>query len=190
MVRLVFTLALAGCTVPLIERTPVVDLGTAPLTVRVLPEAPTTMDALYAEVLATDGRAMPAWTLSWAVDGLETSEWTDTTLPSAATRKNEVWTARVTLADGTWAEGERLVLNARPTVQLVPVDPSPAVGDDLEVSVSTWDADDDPVQLTWSWSVDGELDPAGYRERVPGDSTRDGQVWVATARPNDAQSWG
>ena len=64
-----------------------------------------------------------------------------------------------------------------------PIEPA-AGADDLVCTAQTSDADNDPVSLSYEWTVDGVL-TTFTSDTVPATETADGEVWVCTMTPND-----
>lgn len=161
------------------------------------PELPTTMDDLVVEFIeeAVDpnGNDEVTYTYVWSLDGAEVSDLSGDTVPADRTRAGQLWSVRVIPSDGklTGLEGSAFteVQNTPPTATATIAPESPLSTDDLELTVSTEDADGDTVNVAISWTVDGE--PAGISgPRVPNGRTTPDEVWEATVLPSDARGEG
>jgi len=125
----------------------------------------------------------------WRVNGERVDDLTQDTVPADRTERDEVWTVSVVASDGRdlgpELTDEVTIVNAAPTVQLSISPTEPRGDDDLVASVVRQDADDDIVDVAWTWSVDG-VERAGLTEaRVPASETARGQVWEVKAQPSD-----
>ncbi|MFH1465056.1 MAG: hypothetical protein ABIO70_11785 [Pseudomonadota bacterium] len=187
---------------PVTSNTAVV-VNTAPevRTVALSPISPHTSDTLSAVVSSfdADGDAV-SLTYTWTVDSgaiaatgasLAGTTWFD---------KGDVVQVTVTPNDGA-ATGASLsssavtVLNTAPTPPTVSIDPAaPQLSDDLRcilVSAST-DADGDPIDYAFAWTVDGAATSSPTTttwtgDTVPAASTTNDQVWVCSVVASDGE---
>ncbi len=181
------SLALAGCTDYGLTAQPPPE---APVVV-LEPEAPITADDLFAVVQQPDPRVR--YDYAWFRDGLAAPEYETDVVPSVATRKGELWQVVVTPYLGELAGGEGRaqveIGNTPPSVELAWEDDAPSTLDGLVLLPTPADPDEDPVTLTFVWTVDGaQTDHTG--DRVPFDDTARGQVWTVTVTPNDGEADG
>jgi len=169
---------LAGCPAP----------GQADFTVTVDPDSPTTSDDLVALVDGPVGTP----TFEWVRGGSTVPGASTDTLMSDQTRKGETWMVRVYSADdssGAFAADTVTIANTAPTASVSIEPQAPGALDDLMATGVGEDVDGDPVDFSYSWTVDGS--PAGVDgDRVPASETASGQVWTVTATPSDGESEG
>ena len=97
---------------------------------------------------------------TWKVDGAEV-EVDGEVLPAGTAIRDQVVLVEVGVSDGfafgTPAEASLTVLNSAPVIAGLAIDPSsPQEGDLLSCVAEVSDADEDPLELNWSWRVDGE----------------------------------
>jgi hypothetical protein len=158
--------------------------------VEIRPEAPTTSDLIEVvvtgEAIDPDGDEVQ-YTYQWSLDGQEVANLTGNTVTADRTERGQVWSVVVTAFDGAKpgvpASAEVEVVNALPTVTLE-LPANAATDSNLRPVEVTTDPDGDPVTLTWAWTVNGR-DAAIAAQDVPAARTTRGEVWVATAVPND-----
>ncbi len=99
--------------------------------------------------------------------------------------------------DGTEATpvasaGPVLVVNSPPTAPDVRVEPAlPVDTDELAcvVDAPAWDADGDPIALTWAWDVDG-VPFSGAVDTVAAADTAPLEVWTCAVVPDDGYEVG
>jgi len=186
---------------------PVIDL------VQILPDPIRTDDVASAEIVVTDadGDAIDL-DHQWWVDGVVVGE--GSTLSGAAHfEKGQTIGLVVSAFDH---EGvldpvsalELTVLNTAPSAPDVRMDPDEPIGavDDLwcALEAESADADGDPIEYTFSWTVDdapwpseGDTGLAGEAsttalpgDTVPADVTGIGEVWACTVTPHDGEESG
>lgn len=143
---------------------------------------------------ATDpnGNDTVSYSYAWTVDDAKTEHDTET-VPWTATRKGQTWRVVVTPADGKAtgpsATAEITVANSPPTATVTIVPEAPTTEDRLELDVETDDPDNEVVQKSYAWFVDGTA--ASIREeRVPPTYTAKGQVWEVVVTPGDGEGDG
>ena len=185
----VLAAAMVGCT----------DYGVAPIeppaapTVRLLPELPTTVDRLDAEIDGDPGAEGIRLTYAWFRDGQLVPELITDAAPASLTRKGELWQVVVTpwsgSLEGAPGRAEVEIVNSPPVVEAVADVASPTTRDDLSLTIVTADADLDEVTTTVSWTRDGEPTPH-TGPLVPATDTTRGEVWEATITPDDGESEG
>ena len=178
-----FALLLGGCN----------DVPTAP-DIRIVPADPDTTANLTVEITAEaadNGRVLFYRTV-WSRDGDHVLALDDeTTVPSAETARDQVWTVSVSAVDddldlGEAGTAEVTIANSAPTAQ-VSISPNPAlVYQDLVASISTSDADDDTVEVSTTWTIDGAAQPdLDDSIEVSSTMTEAEQTWTITVIPND-----
>jgi hypothetical protein len=165
---------------------------TAPV-LEIVPSAPDTRDdlvvALVSDAFDADGDAL-TYRYDWSVDGSASAASTSSTLPSAATSRDEEWLVTVTVTDGyatTSATSPPVrVLNAAPELDSVELVPDPIrEGDTLTcASGLVTDADGDDTTVRYAWWVDGTL-LAHSAESLDSDSFDRGAEVLCAATPND-----
>ena len=162
------------------------------LVVSLAPESPTTQDLVEViieqEAIDKNGDAI-SYSYQWQVDGGPTGE-TGSTLTSSRTQKNQTWTVFVTPSDGGLtgeaATASVTILNSPPKVTLSLDGGNPYTDDNIQVLTETSDADFDKVDVTYTWSVDGQLtEYSGYT--IEAALTEKGQTWEVQAVPNDGE---
>ena len=187
--------------------------------VSISPSAPTTHTTISASVSATDldGDTV-SYSYTWSVDG-STVAATGSSLSGVSWfDKHQTVQLTVTPSDGTdsgggLSSGVLTVLNTAPEAPTLSIDPAaPREGfEDLlcEVVVASSDDDSDTVTYTMSWEVDGLAYSAGGGDTgdtggawvgpytttwpgdsVPGEDTREGEIWTCTATPDDGDDTG
>ncbi|MFK7928323.1 MAG: hypothetical protein AB8H79_09035 [Myxococcota bacterium] len=147
----------------------------------VISEAPTDKDEL-------------TYTYSWSVDGQSIGDLVTDTVPSDRTAKGQEWTVDVVADDGKVTSAPLsasvVIQNTAPEVTGATIAPNePATGDDLVLSTTDSDIDNDTVTLAISWTVNGA--DAGITDTtIPAAETEKGDVWVATIEPSDGETTG
>ena len=148
--------------------------------VAIQPSAPNSSDTLTCSASATDvdGDSV-SLSYVWTIDG--TTAGTGSTLPASALSRDQSVRCTVTPFDGidSGAAGnaEVIIRNSPPVVTSVSIAPAPATSNDTLICTATvLDPDDDPVTLSYVWTVDGEtvgssstLPPSAF---VRGDQVR------------------
>lgn len=166
-------------------------LPTAPV-VSITPDPPTTVDTLEAVLdspsVDPEG-ATVRYTWVWTVDGVVDPAHTTATIDAAATVRGQVWAVEVTPDDGALsgpsASSAVTIANGLPEVADVVLSPAlPTTVDDIDVSWSTADLDDDPVAVTLGWTVDGVAAGSGATPLGSAAFVKD-QVVEVTLTPHD-----
>jgi hypothetical protein len=176
------------------------------------PTSPTTSDVVFAYPTTTDADGdTVSVTYEWFVNEVSVrSGTTDQRLGTSYFEKNDVLRAEVTPSDGTesgdaFSSSSITVVNTAPGAPVVAIDPDePSAGlDDLICYVDTEasDDDDDALNYTVSWSVNG-TDYSALSgatgpfttdltdDTVPGDDTVAGDVWTCTVVADDGEDSG
>lgn len=102
-------------------------------------------------------------------------------------------TAEAVDADGLIGTDEVLIgVNSPPGLSVMQFqNPSPTSSDDLVAEPIGTDLDGpEPVVFTWTWWVDGVVDPRWTGNTVPASATERGQIWDASAVPFDGLAYG
>ncbi len=157
----------------------------------ILPKSPTSADILELVAVAEDAELDPvSLEVSWWV--AEASRGLGPTLEGAL--RGEAVEAMVVATDGrmpsepVWV-GPVIVGNGAPQVTTVVVEPRPlTVSSGAVCEVEASDPDGDPVELSISWSVDGE--PAGEGPVLSREDLFVGASVVCEARPWDGSTEG
>lgn len=166
-------------------------------TVTIEPEVPGTGDELLAviAVQAPDDNTKDtiSYRYTWTQDGLERGDQREESVAAALTTKGELWEVVVTPSDGKvdgqTAYASVTIANTAPTavVELWPA--APLATDDLEVSATGADVDDDQVTFGYTWTVDG-VQSSHAGDTVPATATARGQYWEVSVVPNDGEDMG
>ena len=169
------------------------EAGSATIT----PLEPSTADELTLELVEAtdpDGDTLEHFT-RWTRDGSVFSVPLDIVF-AEDTQKGEVWAVEVWASDGEY-ETERwtaqvTVLNTPPVLESAELLPeAPLTDDDLQLSLSSSDLDEDEVSYEVLWSRDGEeLSEWSDELSVPASVTSQGEVWVAKVWPHDDEERG
>ncbi|MGC9317329.1 MAG: PKD domain-containing protein [Armatimonadota bacterium] len=171
---------------------------TAPA-VSISPTSPTTRKDLVA---TADGTTDPdddpvTYSYVWYRDGEHEQDYDDeTTVPAAATTRDEIWKCVVTPSDGTdegpSGEDQVTIANSAPSAPTVSISPgSPTTRDDLVASASgSTDPDEDTVSYDYAWYKDGTLQDNATDKTVSAELTDDGQRWRVVVTPTDGDAAG
>jgi hypothetical protein len=169
----------------------------AALQVSIGPGAPTTTEDLVAEIAGElvdpDGDEVST-SFTWYQDDEARPDLTELTVPASETAKGQRWKLFVLPSDGKLdgppSEAEILVLNTAPVVETVTLEPSaPLTSEDVVASVEASDADEDAVDISYSWQLDGA--ETGYQEAtLPASATARGDVWTLHVIPSDGEDEG
>ena len=163
----VVVVATDGLSDPASARTGVTIQNSAPRleSGSISPAEPTSDSTLQAEAVFVDEDGdnvslTYVWKRTPEGGAEETTEYTDSYVPGEATAKNETWTVEVTPSDGEDAgevgSATVVIANAAPEILSLSFSPDPVYTlTDLVASVSTLDADGDPVSVTYDWTVNG-----------------------------------
>ena len=158
-------------------------------------DAPLSSEDVVATIDATDADGDEITTeLSWARDG-ETTEYTDATLPAAATAKGQLWTLRALPNDGE-EDGEVgtievLIDNGTPIIESVQLTPDVITEDStVRAVVAASDPDGDELNFTFEWMVDGVVVSSGESDELTGVAFDRGQFVSVSVSPNDGWSDG
>lgn len=131
------------------------------------------------------------WFLNDVEQGIAIDE---VTLPASALTRGDSWHAEVRVSDGTddvaIDTDAVTVLNAVPTVTLQWPANVTAV-EDLTPTITTSDADGDPVHIETTWYKNGFRDASlGNLTVVPAGKLAPEQTWRLTVMVNDGTAWG
>jgi hypothetical protein len=157
-------------------------------TVALVPESPRADDALRAEVDAQDGDGDPlGLRFAWARDGAPAAH-DGPELPAGALRRGERWSVEVSPSDGLDAGppcgAAVTVANSPPWIRSLAIAPAePTVDDELMAHIVAEDADGDPLGLSFTWTVDGAVQPEDG-PALPAGRARKGQ-WVGLSAVAD-----
>jgi hypothetical protein len=160
-------------------------------TVTLMPASPYTTDNLVASSTTADPDGDDVTVrYTWEVDGVVVPGVTGNTLPAAFTRNES--RVRVTVTpndgrmDGTPASTFRDVVNRLPIAMVTLSPTSPTSSDPIVATVSTSDADADPVTLRYRWTVDGAVIFAATTHTLPAAYTRSMSAVEVRVIPNDS----
>ena len=127
------------------------------------PENPTTIDDLTIEVSVddlddADGDEVTL-SYAWLKDGTSQDEYTENTLPSAATSKGEQWIVQVTPNDGTTNgsiyEEVFTIQNTLPTLSSVTLPEDATKSTSITATIIAEDIDEDELTYNYEWQVNG-----------------------------------
>ncbi|HJN78054.1 MAG TPA: hypothetical protein QGF58_29340, partial [Myxococcota bacterium] len=177
-------IALLACTEPLPPETPSILLG---------PTDPTTAEDLIATVIdpVTDPNGDDVTLVwRWFRDQIEVPEANSKVLPADLTARGESWMVRVYASDGDLdsdsATASVTVVNTVPAVSLEL--PSEAFSSEDLVAVATVeDPDNDDLDLSWEWTVDGAPSSV-VGASVDADQTQRGEVWTVSLTASDGEA--
>jgi hypothetical protein len=185
------------------------------LTIQVLENAPTNQapSASNAMLTPTDAKTADSLTLSysysdpdgnpesgtvitWYKDSIAQPQGTipGKVVSSSLTAKNEQWYAEVTPSDGqdsgqTITSNTVTIQNTPPTVSTPAISPSqPSSNDDLSITISSSDDDQDVLTTEIRWYLDGALvSELNDQSTVTSLATRDGDQWYVEIRVSDGE---
>ncbi len=169
------------------------DFAPGPAIISITPTQPTTVDDLKVsidkEAYDPEGGSL-TYRYDWYRDGTLWSDNGSNTVLAEHTAKSEIWRAEVKTHDGNSAGAsmgaEITILNTAPTVSLSVEPDDPETDDDIVVTATTQDVDEDTVTLDWSWTRDGQ--PTGHSDgTIPAVDTLRWQTWIATVVPHDGE---
>jgi len=168
-----------------------------------IPESPLTSDDLVLDYSVEDPDGDPVeLAFVWTVDGEETWH-TDASIPAHATTRGEVWSAEISISDGTdqavSEPVEASIGNTPPPpplgVSVLPTEPT--TDDSLLCNVETDSVDIDGETIGYSidWLVDDQVFADAVSATFPGDTvpasnTLEGQIWSCAATPTDGSDEG
>ncbi|TVQ92091.1 MAG: hypothetical protein EA397_07900 [Deltaproteobacteria bacterium] len=154
------------------------------------PDQPRTNDRIIVEIQNEDA---VRYVYSWTRDGQPVAEATSDLVQPDLTAKGERWEVLVTAhrgeASSSPGSAAVTIQNTPPEVEIRWADDSPTVLDDLEVLATSTDLDEDPVQLSYTWTANGT--PVAHAGSVlPAAQTTIGDVWTVTVTPSDNEAAG
>lgn len=151
------------------------------ISLNLLPEQPTVLDALDLHVSGASGPV----TLRWEKNGEIMAGQSSARLHAGSFARGDVVTAVVSTAAGD-VRAQTTIVNAPPRVVGVTVSPprvSRGVG--LKAAVTGEDPDGDPLSYKYAWSVNGEDLYWEDGPQLPGDNFRRGDRVVLQVTPHD-----
>jgi hypothetical protein len=162
------------------------------LTVELLPEAPTTGDALQVSVSHDDSVSSVGY--AWYRDNLLVAELDSALVSADNTARDQVWRVVVTpdrpLVTDQPVSATVTIGNSAPTVLTVDLGDAADVTTDIVASVETQDADGDSVDLAWAWSLDGAALEGAWGGSLPAGIALRGQVVGVEVTPSDGTDSG
>jgi hypothetical protein len=151
------------------------------VTVKILPEYPTSTSCLQAVIQGTPGRNV----VIWKVNSEVVSSGTNTQLCSDNYKRDDTVTVEV----GTKDQGAQAAVsigNSLPRVVDISSTPSEIyAGTDITVVPVAEDADGDDVDFTYQWLINGEADPVLTQATIPGGKFTKGDTIQVLIVPND-----
>ena len=167
-------------------------IGNAPpvVTVSIAPEIATTEDELTLVIEASDPDDDElSFTYSWMQDGSDTG-FSDASVAASATTRDEEWSVTVVANDGELdsesAQASITIQNALPVVSELTLSPEEVYeGDVITATLTSTDADGDPITLTYAWSVDGSLVQTSESSILTSDLFAKGNQVSVAVTPND-----
>jgi len=161
------------------------------------PVIATTQDVLevvlVTESVDSDGDEV-SYEVSWFQDESERTDLTDWTVPAGETSRGERWEVRVVASDASsksgvaqaWVE----IDNSEPAISSLSLSPeSPRTSDALELEYQVEDADGDPVEVSFVWTVDDE-ETWHVEPGIPAHATARGQTWQVLLSVSDGTDQG
>jgi hypothetical protein len=150
-------------------------LNTPPeLELELSPEIPLTGEDVESSVIVFDADGDDvSVAYQWYLDD-ELTSYDEPTLPSDATERGQVWTLEVIPNDedddGLEVTASVNIQNTAPSIDRVALSPEePYETDTIVASVEATDPDEDPVTLSFTWYVDGELVQEGSESSLTGE---------------------
>ena len=179
-----------------VQITEFVDSNTPPSVrdVQISPSNPSTIDDLSVSYTFDDddGDTESGTVIQWFKNGVLESSLSSTVVPSSATSRGEEWTVAVTPSDGT-ASGQQVTSSATTVGNSLPystditiLPQQPTSDDDLTLTYSVLDEDEDVVTSSIVWKVNGQrVSSLDNLSTVPSIATRMGDTWEAHVLLND-----
>jgi hypothetical protein len=173
-----------------VQITEFVDSNTPPSVhdVQISPSNPSTTDDLSVSYTFDDddGDAESGTVIQWFKNGVLESSLSSSIVPSSATSRGEEWTVAVTPSDGT-ASGQQVTSSATTITNSLPysnditiLPQQPTTDDDLTLTYSMLDDDEDVVTSSIVWKVnDQRVSSLDNLSTVPSIATRMGDTWEA-----------
>ncbi|MEC8194628.1 MAG: Ig-like domain-containing protein [Myxococcota bacterium] len=166
----------------------------------IIPEAPVTLDDLTAVPTGWFDQDLDpeSYEYQWSVDGVVDSDETTDTFPWEKSARGNQVRVTITPTDGFGA-GEPVtstittIENSAPTGGGATIDPEVAEPTDTLfclVDVASADADGDPIEYRYVWSLGGSEMPGLTASSVPPLETSDGDVWTCEVIPSDGTDEG
>lgn len=129
--------------------------------VTITPDPAYTDDDLTAAATGSvdpDGSGV-SYSYEWLLNGSSMN--TGPILSSSNTAKGQTWTVRATPSDGSttgqYGEANVTITNSAPSVDAVVLSPTaPTTQESVQCSYTVSDADGDSLDVTYSWSIDGQ----------------------------------
>lgn len=163
--------------------------------IAIAPPSPTTTDDLRLSILEAasdpDGEIV-GQEVRWFLDNTAMPQFDDLLLiPATETTKGEEWEVRVVALDDEGAESHSAsdaveIANSPPAVTVTVSPAEPTAGDDVQLTLLTVDADGDTVDVTVTWSLDGNPSSSwdGF-QTLPSSATARGDRWTARVATRD-----
>ncbi len=179
-----------------VQITEFVDSNTPPTVtdVQIFPSNPSTTDDLSVSYTFNDddGDTESGTVIQWFKNDILESSLSSSVVPSSATSRGEEWTVAVTPSDGT-ASGQMVtssattIANSLPYSNDITITPQqPTSDDDLTLTYSILDEDEDIVTSSIVWKVnDQRISSLDNLSTVPSIATRVGDTWEAHVLLND-----
>ncbi len=170
--------------------------NTAPsaLDFEITPAEPGTEDDLVVTITLSptdsDGDSLDV-VYTWYVDGTLVPDLDEDTVPAENTAKGEIWKCEAWADDGKDAgpatSHSVTVVNTLPTIEALSIEPEePRSDEDLELSWTISDVDDDALTTETRWSIDGVPQPdLNDQAAVSADYTTRGEVWTIELSVSD-----
>jgi hypothetical protein len=150
------------------------------VTVKILPENPTSTGCLRAVIQGVPGRSA----VIWKVNAEVVATGTDTQLCSSY-KRNDAVTVEVGTND-KGAQASVTIGNSLPRVVDISSTPKQLfAGSDISVSPVAEDADGDEVSFSYQWLINGEADPLLVESTLPGSRFTKGDTIQVLIVPND-----
>ncbi len=161
--------------------------------VNITPSGADTRDDIIAEILFpaddADGDFL-TYDYVWLLNGDARSDIHGDTVTKDLTERDQRWEVRVRAFDGReygpTATDQQDIGNAPPTLQLRWKNATPGTNDPLVVRTNTDDPDGDLVDLSFVWTVDGNVTPYA-NDTVPANATSGGEAWKVEVTATDEE---
>jgi hypothetical protein len=161
--------------------------------VNITPSGADTRDELTAEILFpaddADGDFL-TYDFVWLVNGDSRPDLDGPTVPKDETERDQRWEVRVRAFDGReygpTANDEQDIGNAPPSLQLRWKNDAPGTNDPLVIRTNTDDPDGDVVDLSFVWTVGGNVTPY-IMDTIPANATSGGELWEVEVTATDEE---
>ena len=158
----------------------VVSMSKGNVSVKILPEYPISTGCLQAVIQGNPGRNV----VIWKVNSEVVSSGTNTQLCSDNYKRDDTVTVEVGTND-RGAQASVSIGNSLPRIVSVSSTAEIYAGTDVTVVPEAEDDDEDSIDFTYQWLINGEADPVLAQATLPGDKFTKGDTIQVLIVPND-----